>query len=80
MTRTISISEIQNSAQAIIDLTRNGDEIVIEENGNPVAKVTPIEKHEPRQRVLGLGMGKEYFMSDDFNDELPDEFWGWDKE
>ncbi|MBA4183267.1 MAG: type II toxin-antitoxin system prevent-host-death family antitoxin, partial [Acidobacteria bacterium] len=53
MTRTISISEIQNSAQAIIDLTRNGDEIVIEENGNPVAKVTPIEKHEPKQRVLG---------------------------
>ena len=80
MTRTISISEIQNSAQAIIDLTRNGDEIVIEENGNPVAKVTPIEKHEPKQRVLGLGMGKEYFMSDDFNDELPDEFWGWNKE
>jgi len=80
MTRTISISEIQNSAQAIIDLTRNGDEIVIEENGNPVAKVTPIEKHEPKQRVLGLGMGKEYFMSDDFNDELPDEFWGWDEE
>ena len=80
MTRTISISEIQNSALAIMDLTRNGDEIVIEENGNPVAKVTPIEKHEPKQRVLGLGMGKEYFMSDDFNDELPDEFWGWDKE
>ncbi len=80
MTRTISISEIQNSAQAIIDLTRNGDEIVIEENGNPVVKVTPIEKHESKQRVLGLGMGKEYFMSDDFNDELPDEFWGWDKE
>lgn len=80
MTRKISISEIQNSAQAIIDLTRNGDEIIIEENGEPLAKVTPIEKHEPRQRVLGLGMGKEYFMSDDFNDELPDEFWGWDKE
>ena len=80
MTRTISISEIQNSAQAIIDLTRNGDEIIIEENGEPLVKVTPLEKTELKQRVLGLGMGKEYFMSDDFNDELPDEFWGWDKE
>jgi len=81
MTRTISISEIQNSAQAIIDLTRNGDEIVIEENGNPVARVTPIEqteKPEIKERVFGLGKG--YWMSDDFNDELPDEFWGWDKE
>lgn len=80
MTKTISISEILNSAQAIVDLTRDGDEIITEENGEPVAKVTPIEKTEPKQRVLGLGMGKEYFMSDDFNDELPDEFWGWDKE
>lgn len=85
MTRTISISEIQNSAQAIIDLTRKGDEIVIEENGEPVVKVTPIEsieKPEIKERVLGLGGGKGegYWMSEDFNDELPDEFWGWDKE
>lgn len=85
MTRTISISEIQNSAQAIIDLTRNGDEIVIEENGEPVVKVTPIEsieKPEIKERILGLGggKGKGYWMSDDFNSELPDEFWDWDKE
>ena len=83
MTRTISISEIQNSAQAIIDLTRDGDEIVIEENGEPVVKVTPIEPIEKTEnlqpRIAGLGAGKSW-MSEDFNDELPDEFWGWDKE
>jgi prevent-host-death family protein len=83
MTRTISISEIQNSAQAIIDLTRNGDEIVIEENGNPVAKVTPIKPIEKtenlRPRIAGLREGRSW-MSDDFDDELPDEFWGFDKE
>jgi prevent-host-death family protein len=83
MTRTISISEIQNSAQAIIDLTRNGDKIVIEENGNPVAKVTPIEPIEKTEnlqpRIAGLREGRSW-MSDDFDDELPDEFWGFDKE
>ncbi|MDQ3042569.1 MAG: type II toxin-antitoxin system prevent-host-death family antitoxin [Acidobacteriota bacterium] len=78
MTRTISISEISNSARAIIDLTRDGDEIIIEENGEPVAKVTPLAKPEIKERVFGLGKG--YWMSDDFNDGLPDEFWGWDKE
>jgi len=81
MTRTISISEINNSIQAILALTKNGDEVVLEENGNPVAKVTPIEpikKPEIKERVFGLGKG--YWMSDDFNDELPDEFWGFDKE
>jgi len=81
MTRTLNINEINNSIQAVLALTRNGDEVVLEENGNPVAKVTPIEqieKPQVKERVFGLGKG--YWMSDDFNDELPDEFWGWDKE
>ncbi len=78
MIKTVSINEV--SIQTIIALTRNGDEVVIEENGEPLAKVTSIEKTELKQRVLGLGEGKGYFMSDDFDDEMPDEFWGFDKE
>lgn len=80
MTKTISLSE-DISIQAVIALTRNGDEVVIEENGTPLAKITPIENiDKPKKRVLGLGSGDGYFMSDDFDDELPDEFWGFDKE
>lgn len=79
MTKTLNISEIESSIQNIIALTRNGDEIIIEENGEPLVKITPLEKSEVKQRVLGLGVGKEYFMSEDFDDELPDEFWGWNK-
>lgn len=73
MTKTISINEV--SIQMVIALTRNGDEIVLEENGEPLVKVTPIEKSakEQKQRIAGLGKG--YFMSDDFDDELPDAFW-----
>ncbi|HXG86502.1 MAG TPA: hypothetical protein VNI84_20960 [Pyrinomonadaceae bacterium] len=78
MTKTLSIDEV--SIQTIINLTRNGDEIALEENGEPLAKITPIERYEQKQRVLGLGRGKGYFMSEDFDDELPDEFWGFDKE
>ena len=80
MTKTVSINEVNNSVQVVIDLTKNGDEIVIEENGEPLAKVIAIKKSESKQRVLGLGRGDGYFMSDDFDDELPDEFWGFDKE
>ena len=70
MTRTISNSEINNSIQAILALTKKGDEVVLEENGNPVGKVTPIElteKPEIKKRVPGLGGGKGegYWMSDD---------------
>jgi len=78
MTKTLSVNEA--SIQTIIALARNGDEIVLEENGEPLAKITPIERYEQKQRILGLGRGEGYFMSEDFDDELPDEFWGFDKE
>jgi len=41
MTRTINISDVRNSLQKLIALTRNGDEIVLEENGKPLAKIVP---------------------------------------
>ena len=78
MTKTISINDV--SIQTIIALTKNGDEIVLEENGEPLAKVIPIEKpQQQKKRIAGLGKGTTW-MSDDFDDELPDEFWGFDKE
>ena len=84
MTKTISINEVQNSVKTLIALTKNGDEIVLEENGEAIAKITPMMKSEPKEveqkpRVAGLGKGTMW-MSDDFDEELPDEFWGFDKE
>lgn len=77
MTKTVSLNEV--SIQTVIALTKNGDEVVIEENGEPLAKVTPIEKpKELKKRVAGLGKGTMW-MSEDFDDELTDEFWGFDK-
>jgi antitoxin (DNA-binding transcriptional repressor) of toxin-antitoxin stability system len=73
MTKTISVNDV--SVQTDIALTRNGDEVVLEENGESLVKVTPIEKpKELKQRIAGLGKGT-IWMSDDFDDELPDEFW-----
>lgn len=46
MTKTINIGEINNSVQTLIALTKNGDEIVLEENGKAVAKVIPFENFE----------------------------------
>lgn len=74
MTRTVDINELKNSIQAVIALTKDGDEIVLEENGEAVVKITPIANLENKQRIAGLRQG-EYWMSDDFGDELPDSFW-----
>ncbi len=83
MIKTLSVNEI--SIQTVITYAKSGDEIVLEENGKPIAKITPImeaEQSAPKQRTAGLGKCKEegYFMSEDFDDELPDVFWGFDKE
>jgi antitoxin (DNA-binding transcriptional repressor) of toxin-antitoxin stability system len=80
MTKTVNINE-DISIETVIALIENGDEVVIEKNGEPLAKVTPIEKpKELKRRVAGLGKGEVLYMSEDFDDELPDEFWGFDKD
>lgn len=80
MTKTVSISEAQTQLPGLLALARvSGDEIIIEENGEPLAKLTPIEKPQTQKpRVAGLGQGTMK-MSEDFDAELPDEFWGFDK-
>lgn len=80
MTKTLSINEI--SSAILLRTAKDGDELILEENGKPVAKVSPISNGgttQPKQRVFGLGKGTTW-MSDDFDDELPDEFWGFDEE
>lgn len=75
MTKTVNLNE-NISIETVIALTKNGDEVVLEENGKPIAKVTPIEESEqskPQQRVFGLGKGTAW-MSEDFDDELLNEF------
>ncbi len=67
MTKTVDIRELKNSIQAVIALTKGGDEVVLEENGEPVVKVIPLlETAEPGvpQRILGLGTGKGYPLAD----------------
>ncbi len=80
MTKTLSINEVQNLLPGLLALANDGDEIIIEENGEPVASVSPIKKTpKPKQRVFGLGRGT-IWMSEDFDNELPDEFWGFNEE
>ena len=73
MTKTVSLNE-SVSIQAVLAWTRNGDEVVIEENGEPLARLLPIQRPEKKARILGLREG-QVWLSDDFAKELPDSFW-----
>ena len=74
MTKIVSISEAQKHLQGLLALARKGDEIIIEENGEPSARLIPIQKSKGNERILGLREG-QVWTSQDFDDELPDEFW-----
>lgn len=74
MTKTVSLNEAQTQLQGLLALARNGDEVIIEENGEPAARIVPIQKAGSKERVLGLREG-QVWTSDDFDEELPDSFW-----
>lgn len=71
------MTDLQTLFQAVDDL--EPDELkqlytyILENKVQFIQKET---SHEPKPRVIGLHahLGKAW-MSDDFNDELPDEFW-----
>ena len=80
MTKTLSINEVQGPLAGMLALAKDGDEIIIEDNGKPLATVSPIYNPSKRtNRTAGLGRNT-IWISDDFDEALPDEFWGLDKE
>lgn len=80
MTTVVSIEEAQRKLKGLLALAREGDEIVIEENGEKIGKITPTQKRQPgKKRTAGLGRDTSW-IADDFDDELPDDFWGFDEE
>jgi prevent-host-death family protein len=67
-TKTIDVQETKPTLQELLALVQAGTEIILTEGATPVARLMPVE-----QRVPDLYPG--FWMSEDFNDPLPDEFW-----
>lgn len=78
MTKVVNISEAQTHLKGLLALAKKGDEIIIEENGQMLGKITSSEtQNTVSVRKPGLGKGM-FTMSEDFDEELPDDFWGLD--
>jgi antitoxin (DNA-binding transcriptional repressor) of toxin-antitoxin stability system len=78
-TLTINIQEAQNQLQYLLSLALGGAEVIFTRDDKPVVKLVPVAQEEPvsvlpKKRVFGLHRG-QIWVSDDFDDELPDEFW-----
>ena len=65
----VNIHEAKSQLSKLIELAKNGEDVVIAKNGKPEVRLTAIEKEQ--KDWFGMDEGK-IWMSDDFN-ELPED-------
>jgi len=71
ITKTIDIRDAQ--LPELLSLALAGNEVILTEDNKPVARLIPVPSSN-KIRVAGLNRGAAW-MSDDFDEPLPDEFW-----
>lgn len=75
VTKTIDIAKMKAFKDDLLLMLEHDTEIILTEGDTPLAKLTQIELQPLPigKRVAGLHPG--HWMSDDFDEALPDEFW-----
>lgn len=69
----VNIHEAKTHLSRLLAKVKEGEEVVIARNGEPVAKIVPIER-TGKKRVLGKDDGRVW-MADDFNAPVDPETW-----
>jgi prevent-host-death family protein len=67
----VGMHEAKTHLSKLVERAQAGEEIVIARNGEPVARLVPVEHRNRMANVRGALKGK-IWMADDF-DELPDD-------
>jgi len=71
----VNVHEAKTQLSKLLDRVHAGEEIVIAKNGEPYARLVPLERPKPREP--GLLKGK---LEDSFFDPLPeDELAAWER-
>lgn len=71
--KIVDISTTQPPLAELLKLLEDGSEIVLAAAGQQIARLLPA--NAPPKRITGLHEGQGW-VSEDFDDPLPDEFWG----
>jgi prevent-host-death family protein len=76
----VPVSEAKNRFSEMLDRLAIGDEVIITDAGEPIAKLVRIKATASKRRKFKFGSAKgEFTVPDDFNDPLPKEiedlFW-----
>ena len=74
----VSVDEAKTRFLEMLERLSIGEEVIITDFGEPIAKLVPIRAAAKKRRILGSAKG-EFTVPDDFNDPLPkdieDEFY-----
>jgi prevent-host-death family protein len=65
--RTMSITEAESRFSELMEQVGKGEEVIIEKEGKPIARLIPFPETEPPRRILGLGRGRLMMAPEDFN-------------
>lgn len=72
-TRIVNIHDAKTHLSELLAQALAGDEVIIAKANKPLIRLVPLEPPK-KKRVFGLHKG-EVWVSDDFDEPLPDEFW-----
>lgn len=72
-TRIVNIHDAKTHLSELLAQALAGDEVIIARANKPLIRLVPLEPPR-KKRVFGLHKG-EVWVSDDFDEPLPDEFW-----
>jgi antitoxin (DNA-binding transcriptional repressor) of toxin-antitoxin stability system len=72
-TKIVTVQEAEGHLLELISLVEQAEEVVITYDDKPKVKLVPIVE-PPQKRVFGQHRG-QVWMSPDFGDPLPDDFW-----
>lgn len=72
-TKTVNIHEAKTHLSELLALALEGEEIIIAKANKPLVRLVPVEA-PIQKRVFGMHRG-QIWMSNDFNEPLPEEFW-----
>jgi antitoxin (DNA-binding transcriptional repressor) of toxin-antitoxin stability system len=73
MATNVDFRELPERFVELLDLARSGTEVVVTDGATPQARLVPLAVTGPRIPGLHAGM---IDIAPDFDDPLPDEFWG----
>ena len=74
-TKRIDLNAMSVTLDKLLEQLEPGVEIILTRGEEPMARLMSMDvSSEESPRVFGLHQG-EAWISDDFTDELPDEFW-----